>query len=102
MRGIGLARKLGLIQKSQIAILRKACSRCLRSPVIAVHLCDILPNPAFALVRQGQNAREVAMDVDRQRLLALDLDRRQLDPVDQGAQDIGGLGAVVGLVQGIA
>ncbi len=43
--------------------------------------CDVIPIPAFALVRQAQNAGEMAVQVDRQRLLAIDLDRLQLDPI---------------------
>ena len=39
------------------------------------------------------------MQVVGERLLAANVDRHQLDPVDQRAQDVGGFGSVVGMVQ---
>ena len=44
----------------------------------------------------------MTVQIDRERSLAVDRDRLQLDPIDQRAQDVGGLGAIVGMVQSIA
>jgi hypothetical protein len=51
---------------------------------------------------QAQDARQVAVQRDRERPLALLADQRQLDPVDQAAHDRGRLGLAIRVGQGSA